>query len=105
MHCSAICLRVTRSTLPWPARPVLLLVFYTSVSFMCRLSCSLHTRNALILPAAGGAPSSLLQDSQHNSVALIVPSHARSPALEFYHPRYSWNISSVACGTPSSAGL
>src|SRR4030095_15594575 len=68
MHCSAICLRVTRFTLPWPARQVLLLVFYPSVSFMGRSSCSLHTRNALILPAAGGAPSSLLQDRRHNSI-------------------------------------
>jgi 6-phosphofructokinase 1 len=52
----------------WQARLVLLLVFYTSASSMYRSSCSLHTLNAWILPAAGGARFSLPRGSQHSSI-------------------------------------
>jgi len=35
---------------------------------LCRSSCSLHTRNALILPAGGGARFLLPRGSQHSSI-------------------------------------
>lgn len=69
-HCSAICSPGMRSTLRWQGRPVLLLVFYTNASFMCRLSYSLHMRSGSTLQVAGGAPSSRRQASRHNSARL-----------------------------------